>query len=167
MVEQLVDCEKKVYMVTGYKIVTSGTYIHSFEKSRDIDVLASCPVPIVGVIPASLNPEIGAGRKVESSFTQKIVVEEPLIYAIRYHVVRRPFRLFHSETKAIGLRNAVVHSVADGMYGVHGVEVAEDSNDADELYLSEDNIGANNYEDNDDVSYEDISEEYHRVCYSI
>lgn len=75
---------------------------------------------------------------------------------IQYHVVRRPFRLFHSETEVIVLRNAVVHSVA--YYGRYGVEVAEEGNDTGELYLSKDNTNANDYEDNGDVGYEDISE---------
>ena len=143
-VDGLLDQGSKIYMITGYKIANSGFYSRTIGGSGDVSVAITIPNPAASGN-VSISPSLTAGTKSHHEAVQNMKVSRPTIYAIRYHVVRRPFAIFKGRKQA-DLRNVVVHSVADGTYGTDELESEDESM---ELYLSDLS------QDSDDSDWED------------
>lgn len=137
-VDELLDRSSKVYMITGYKVVNSGSYSRTIGGSTDVSVAVTIPNPTT----PSISPSLKAGTKSQHEVVQSMKVSKPMIYALRYHVVRRPFGLFN-RSKQADLRNVVVHSVADGTYG----DDESEEEDTSDLYLSDLSENSEAFED--------------------
>jgi len=130
-VDELFDRASKVYMITGYKIVNSGSYSRTIGGSTEVSTAITVPNLAIPE-DVSISPSAKAGAKSQHEVVQSMKVSKPMIFAIRYHAVRRPLGLFN-RSKQADLRNVVVHSVADGTYGDDESESEEDP----ELHLSD------------------------------
>jgi hypothetical protein len=153
--------ESKVYMITGYRIISSGLYSRTIVGTREVGGSMTFPVSSVLGIP-NIDPSMEVGQKTRVEASETIEITEPHIYAIQCYRVGRPTKFPFQRPRQLGLKDMIRHDVSDGTFG-------DEDEDEDDNGKTEDEYGLvlleNSDEEDDNWGCEEICDTGHLVYY--